>query len=193
MALQGSDNFVISRAGTLYKISGSDVLAYVQANVGTSEYEVADIAARNALSNLSIGDRIFVEDATADATVGAGWAIYVYRSVGVYTKVAEEEGMDMVVGGANLTYTPGASQGIVVSSSGTDATIPAVTNSEAGLSLPAHKIKLDYMTITAATDLDAIRAASHAAVTTSGTAASNPIAVSGQVLSFNIASLTTAP
>lgn len=193
MALTGSDHFAISRAGTLYKISGSDILAYIGANIGTSEYEVADIAARNALSNLSLGDRIFVTDATGDATVDAGWAIYVYRSVGVYTKVAEEEGLDVVVGGANLTYTPGASDGIVVSSSGTDATIPGVTGSNAGLMLPAHKTKIDYMTITAATDLDAIRTASHAAVTTSGTGASNPITVSGQVLSFSIAGLTSAP
>lgn len=193
MALQGSDHFAISRAGTLYKISGSDILAYVGANVGTSEYEVADIAARNALTGLSIGDRIFVSDATADATVDAGWAIYVYRSPGVYTKVAEEEGLDVVVGGANLTYTPGASQGIVVSSSGTDATIPGVTGSDAGLMLPAHKVKLDYITITQAVDLDALESASHAAVTTAGTGASNPIVVTGQQLSFSIAGLTTAP
>ena len=193
MAFTGSDNLAISRAGTLYKISGSDILAYVQANVGTSEFEVADITARNALSNMSIGDRIFVADASSDANVTSGWAIYVYRSPGVYTRVAEEESLDITVGGANLTYTPGASSGIVVSSSGTDATLPAVTDSEAGLSLPAHKIKLDYVTVTAATNLDTLRTASHAAVTTAGTAASNPISVSGQVLSFNIASLTTAP
>src|SRR5690606_37591383 len=116
MALQSSDNFVISRAGTLYKLTGSDVLAFVAANVGTSEFEVADIAARNALSGMSIGDRIFVTDATADANVDAGWAIYIYRSPGVFTKIAEEEGMDVTTGGASLGYTAGASQGIVTSS-----------------------------------------------------------------------------
>lgn len=211
MAFQGSDHLAISRAGTLYKVTGQDVLAYIQQNVGTSEYEVADIAARNALTGLSTGDRIFVVDATTDATVSSGWAIYVYRSPGVFTKVAEQEGLDLVIGGTNLTYTPGANSGIVVSSSGTDATIPAVSTTEAGLMLPAHKTKVDfltvsaaidldavrvktgYLTVTAATDLDAIRSNSHAPVTTAGTATSNPITVTGQQLNFSIANLSTAP
>lgn len=42
-------------------------------------------------------------------------------------------------------------------------------------------------------DLDAIEAASHAAVTTAGTAANNPIVATGQALSFNISGLTSAP
>src|SRR3954464_8029685 len=105
MTMQGSDYLLISRAGVHYKLLASDVLAYIQTNVGTSEYEVANITARNALTNLSIGDRVFVVDATGDATVTAGWAIYVYRSAGVWTKMAEQEGLDVVVGGANLGYT----------------------------------------------------------------------------------------
>lgn len=64
MALQGSDNFVIERGGTVYRTLGSDILAYVQANLGTTEYDVANIAARNALTGLSTGDRVFVLDAT---------------------------------------------------------------------------------------------------------------------------------
>lgn len=192
MALQGAGNIAISRAGTLYKIAGSDILAYVQANVGTSEYEVANIAARNALTGLSVGDRVFVTDATGDATVGTGWAIYVWRGA-AFTKVAEQEGLDVVVGAANLTYTAGASNGIVVSSTGTDATLPAASGTDAGLMLPAQFTKLGNVTVMAATDLDAIRTTSHAAVTTAGSASTNPIVVSGQALSFNIANLTTAP
>jgi hypothetical protein len=93
MAVQGADLFLISRAGTHYKVLGSDILAYIQANVGTSEYEVATIAARNALSGVSVGDRVFVTDATTDATVSSGWAIYVYRGASTWTKVAEAEGL----------------------------------------------------------------------------------------------------
>lgn len=193
MPFTGSDNVAIDRAGTLYRVSGSDILAYVQANVGTSQYEVANIAARNALANLSVGDRIFVTDATGDATVGTGWAIYVYRSPGVFTKVAEEEGLDVVVGGTNLSYTAGAGSGIVVSSTGNDATLPAVTVSDAGLMLPAHKAKLDFVAVSQAVDLDAIESASHAAVTTAGTANSNPVTLTGQQIGFSIANLTTAP
>ena len=193
MGLQSSDHFAISRAGTLYKVAGSDILAFVQENVGTSQFEVPNIAGRNALTGMSLGDRIFVTDATGDATVNSGWAIYVYRSAGVFTKVAEQEGLDVVVGGTNLSYTAGASNGILVSSTGDDATIPAVDASNAGLMLPAHRTKLDHITVTQAVDLDAMKTASHAAVTTAGTANSNPIVATGQVLSFSIANLTTAP
>ncbi len=193
MAVQGSDQFLISRAGTHYKTLGSDILAYVQANIGTSEYEVATIAARNALTGLSIGDRVFVTDATGDATVASGWAIYVYRAPSTWTKMAEQEGLDVVVGGADLSYTAGATSGIVVSSSGADATIPAATGTNAGLMLPAHFTKLGFLTVTAATDLDAMRTASHAAATTSGTASTNPVTISGQAIGFSIANLTTAP
>ena len=194
MALQGSDQIPISRSGTLYKVTGSDVLAYVQSNVGTGEYKVANITARNALnSSMSLGDRVIVDDATGDATVGSGWAIYVWVASNTWTKVAEQEGLDVSVGGSNLTYTAGASNGVVASDSGTDATIPAADGTNAGLMVPAQFTKLGYLTVTASTDLDAIRTASHAAVTTAGSASTNPITVSGQVLSFNIANLTTAP
>lgn len=212
MALTGTDYFAISRAGTNYKIQASDILAYMNDNLGTSQYSVADITARNALTGLSAGDRIFVTDASADATVDTGWAIYIFISTGVFTKVAEQESMDVVAGGVtNLTYTAGPTTGIVVSSDGTDATIPAVDGTNAGLALPAHKAKLDFLTVTAAfdadairtklnfvtvtqaVDLDAIEAASHAAVTRGGTASTNPIVVTGQVLTFDISGLSTAP
>lgn len=192
MALQGSDNFIIERGGTVYRTLGTDILAYIQENVGTTQFEVADIAARNALTNVTIGDRVFVVDASADATVDAGWAIYVWRGA-AWTKVAEEEGLDVVAGGANLSYTASATQGIVVSSSGTDATIPATNGTNAGLMVPAQFNKLANLTVTAATDLDAIRTASHAAVTLSGTTNTNPITLSGQALGFSISQLTAAP
>lgn len=192
MALQGSDYFVIERGGAVYNVLGSDLLAYLQSNLGTSEYEVLTIAARNALVGLSIGDRVFVADATADATVGAGWAIYTWRGAG-WTKVAEQEGLDVIVGGANLSYTAAPSIGTVVSSTGTSATIPAADVTNAGLMLPAHINKLAYVTITASTDLDALRTASHAAVSLSGNANTNPLTLSGQTLGFSISQLTAAP
>lgn len=53
----------------------------------------------------------------------------------------------------------------VASSSGIDATVPAATTSLAGLLIAADKTKLDNITITQPVDLDALEAASHAAVT----------------------------
>lgn len=192
MALNGSDNLIIDRGGSLYRILGSDILAYVQANVGTSEYDVANIAARNALSGLSTGDRVFVLDATGDATVGTGWAIYVWRGA-AWTKVAEAEGLDVIAGGADLTYTASSTQGVVVSSSGTDATIPAGNGTNAGLLVPAQFNKLGHLTVTAATDLDTMRTASHAAASLAGTTNTNPLTISGQTLGFSISQLTAAP
>jgi len=43
----------------------------------------------------------------------------------------------------DLGYTPSATNGVVTNSAGADATIPSVTDTEAGLMLPAQKSKLD--------------------------------------------------
>ena len=192
MALQGSDYFIIERGGSVYHTLGSDILAYIQANIGTTQFEVANIAARNALTGLTIGDRVFVIDATGDATVTSGWAIYVWRGA-AFTKVAEQEGLDVVVGGANLSYTSSPTQGVVVSSTGDDAIIPAADGTNAGLMLPAQVTKLSHVTVTQAVDLDAVEAASHAAVTLAGSTNTNPLTRSGQALGFSISQLTAAP
>lgn len=192
MALQGSDKFAIERSGTLYSADIAGVLAYVRANLGTSEYNVADITARNALTGLTVGDIAYVVDAAADATVDAGWAVYMWQGA-AWSKIMEQESIDLVAGGTDLSYTPSATQGVVVSSTGADATLPAATNTAAGLMTPAQFDKLAFITITAATNLDSIRTASHAAATTAGSANTNPIVATGQVLSFSISNLTAAP
>lgn len=192
MAVQGSDSFIISRGGALYKVLASDILSYAERQIGTTQFEVADITARNALSNLSVGDRVFVVDATGDATVDSGWAIYVWRG-SAFTKVAEEDGLDVVAGGTSLGYSASATNGVVTSSTGTDATIPAADGTNAGLMIPAQFTKLSNISITQAVDLDALETASHAAVTLTGSATTNPLTLSGQVLGFSIANLTSAP
>ncbi len=192
MALQGSDNFIIERGGTLYRTLGSDILAYIQANLGTTEYDVANIAARNALTGLSTGDRVFVLDATGDATVGSGWAIYVWRGA-AFTKVAEQEGLDVAVGGADLSYTASPTQGVVTSSTGADATIPAANGTNAGLMVPAQFNKLANITANVAVNLDNLNASSHAAVSLAGTTNTNPLTLSGQAIGFSISQLTAAP
>lgn len=192
MALQGSDYFIIERGSTVYNVLGSDILAYVQANIGTSEYSVADIAARNALSNLSSGDRVFVTDASADATVTTGWAIYVWQGA-AFQKVAEEEGLDVIAGGASLSYTAAPTQGTVVSSSGTDAILPLANGTNAGLLAPGAFTKLSNITVTGAVNLDDLNTASHAAATLAGTTNNNPLTLSGQQFGFSISQLTAAP
>ena len=49
-------------------------------------------------------------------------------------------------GATNLAYTPGAYDGLVTSDTGTDATIPGATTSEAGLMSSTDKTKLDKIT-----------------------------------------------
>lgn len=195
MAVQGSDSFVISRGGTLYKTLASDILAYIESQIGTSQYRVADITARNALdASMSAGDRVMVDDASADATVTTGWALYQWLSTGVWRKIAEQESLDITVGGAtNLTYSAGPTNGVVTSDTGTDATIPAADGTNAGLMVPAQFNKLGFITVTGAVNLDTLAAASHAAVTLTGSASTNPLTLTGQTLGFSIANLTSAP
>lgn len=195
MAVQGSDFFVISRAGAHYKVLASELLAYIQSMVGTSEYRVANIAARNALDGtLSVGDRVMVDDATADGTVTTGWALYQWLGASTWRKIAEQEGVDVSISAAtNLSATPSATQIVIVSDTGNDATIGLGDGTNAGLISPAQFTKLANIAVTGPVNLDTILAAMHTAVTTAGTAASNPIQVSGQVLSFSISALTSAP
>ena len=195
MAVSGSDYFMLSRGGTLYKTLASDILGYIQGQIGTSEYRVADITARNALDGgMSVGDRVMVDDASADSTVSSGWALYQWLSSGTWRKIAEEESIDITVGGAtNLAYSAGATNGVVTSDTGTDATIPAADDTDAGLMVPAQFTKLGLITVTGAVDLDDLDSASHAAVTLTGSASTNPLTISGQALGFSIANLTSAP
>lgn len=194
MAFLGSDAFMISRSGVHYKVPGSDLLAYVASALGTSEYRVADIAARNALTGLSAGDKVMVDSAVADPTVTSGWALYQWLAANTWRKIAEQESLDITVGGAtNLTYSASATNGVVISDTGNDATIPAADATSAGLMVPAQFNKVGFLTVTAVTDLDAIRAANHAAVTLAGTASTNPLTLSGQQLGFSISNLATAP
>ena len=70
--------------------------------LGTVEHEAADIAARDALpaADLSIGDNVFVDDASGDATVEAGWALYRVTAVTPalgFLKIHEQEGLDVSV------------------------------------------------------------------------------------------------
>ena len=56
--------------------------------------------------------------------------------------------------GTDLTYSAAAATGTVNSSSGTDAVIPAATNTEAGLFLPSEKVKLAALQNVILTSLD---------------------------------------
>jgi hypothetical protein len=154
---------------------------------------VATIAARNALVGLDPGDLIHVLD-DGDTK----WARYQVISTtdgtwgnSVTVKVGDQDWTG--IGAVNLGYTAAPAQGTITNSSGTTAVIPLADLTNAGLLAPAEKAKLGFISVTGATDLDLLRAASHAAATLAGTAATNPLTLAGQAFGFDIGQLAAAP
>ena len=169
MALVGTDLFIVERGGVEYKMDADQLSAFLQTN-----FIAADITARDALT-LEAGDEVYVVDATADATVDAGGAKYIYDGTN-FLKIAEDEGFDVAVAPTNLSYTPSPTNGLVTSSTGTDATIPVVNATNAGLATPA------------------MLADSHVAASSALTATTNPITVDGsQAIGFSISQLAALP
>lgn len=192
MAINSTDLFIIERSGVNYSATANDISNFVQTQIGTSEYEVADIPARNALTGLTLGDTVFVTDATGDATVDAGWALYRWMG-SAFTKIAEEESLDIVIANTDLSYVASPTQGVIQSSTGNNATVPAADATNAGLMVPAQFNKLTNITVTSPVDLDAINTASHAAVTLAGNVNNNPLTLAGQEMGFSISQLTACP
>lgn len=68
---------------------------------------VEDIAARDALTGMKAGDQCWVKDASADPTVTAGAAKYLYESADVgWVKTAEAESMDVTVSWTDIAGRP---------------------------------------------------------------------------------------
>ena len=68
---------------------------------------VADIAARNALTGMTDGAQVRVLDASADPGVDSGWAIYSYvESSQSWTKIAEQESLDIIEDWSNIQNKP---------------------------------------------------------------------------------------
>jgi len=170
MALVISDIFIVERGGVQYKMTADQLTAFLRTN-----YLAADITARDALTLIS-GDEVYVVDATADTTVDAGGAKYIYDGAN-FIKTAEDESFDVSVAPTDLAYTPSPTNGLVTSSTGTDATIPAVNATNAGLATPA------------------MLADSHAKANAALTPTSNPVTVDAttQAVGFSIGALVALP
>lgn len=95
-------------------VSKADVNAAVTTAIGYLDMSnnivfAADIAARNAL-NLSKTSFVYVADATADATVNAGAAMYLFNFVqGTWHKVTEYESLDLVLNWDSINGKPESS------------------------------------------------------------------------------------
>lgn len=73
---------------------------------GAPNIVVADIPARNALTDMTVGQLVLVLNATGDATVASGAATYVYRTGPIWTKISEAESMDVVLNWASIQNRP---------------------------------------------------------------------------------------
>lgn len=89
-------------------INEDDILALIAdaASAASAIDIVADIAARNALSPLTV-TYVFVQDATGDATVASGGATYLYNpTASAWVKVSEAESLDIAVTWSALSGKP---------------------------------------------------------------------------------------
>jgi len=178
MALITNDLFIVERGGVQYKMTADQIAEFVGA---IQDVTAADIAARDAIgaSVLNVGDRVFVVDASADASVDSGWAVYRVSSTGpyVFDKIQEQESLDISVSGSDLGYTAAPGQGTVTNTGGTNSILPLASAINAGLMPPA------------------MFANNHGAASSGLTPATNPVVVNAgnQQVTFNVTQLATLP
>ncbi len=110
-----------------------------------------------------------LESDDLQAAIEAGEIICTDDSLNVMNSITLDHiNNSLSASGANLSYTPSATQGTVNSDSGTDAVIPAGSSTNASLMLPGDKTKLDFVTVTQLVDLDSLENRQNALITLSG-------------------------
>lgn len=155
--VQSLNNIKETGAGVFALTLNDDniVTAFLKASSGggnanaSADYTVADITERDALENLEENDTVFVTDATADNTVTTGWAVYRYDGEN-FVKLSEEESLDFVPDGTDLTYDPATRT--ISSSTGGDVVLPEA-GVNPGLLSVADKSKLDNVPADTTTEL----------------------------------------
>lgn len=75
------------------------------------KYVVNDIPARDLLEGVNVGDLCFVKDASGDPTVESGYALYIYEEGSTWSKISEQEGLDIVFSWEGLEGKPSSSVG----------------------------------------------------------------------------------
>jgi hypothetical protein len=143
-----------SQVKTMLSITGSDVNNTPSGSIASTTVQTAineldgekhtNIQFQNEGTNLSTAGTVDVINFTGAAINAARVGNTVTVDVSATSGVT------------NLTYTSSATDGIVVSDTGSDATIPAASGTIAGLMIPAQFTKLSNITVTQAVDLDAL-------------------------------------
>ena len=169
MELLSTDLLIVERGGVQYHMDADKIKAFVRA-----DSIVADIPARDALAGEE-GRIVYVVDASDDPTVDAGGAKYIYDGT-TYIKTGEDESFDVVIADSDLSYVASPTGGTVTNTAGTNAAIPVVTSTNAGLATPA------------------MLGASHDAAAAALTPATNPVTVAAdQTIGFSISQLAPLP
>lgn len=112
-----SETYVTTSDGTAKSLGNSAMIttiadarisAAMAAAVSNPVEIVADIAARNTLTGSAATNKlILVTNATGDATVASGAALYVFnKAAGTTTKIAEYESMDVQLTWASIQNKP---------------------------------------------------------------------------------------
>lgn len=116
-----SETYITDSSGNAKSVGNSTMInALADARISTALSTlnrveiVADITARNALNTADRNQMVLVLDATGDATVAAGAAMYVFRnSDNTWIKVSEYEGMDVTVTWASITGKPSSDPALI--------------------------------------------------------------------------------
>lgn len=183
MSVLSTDNLIIERGGSHYRVTASEVVSLfpvsdsltstsstsaLSARQGKNLKDLIDglgdvtyhisIPARDASGPFNSGDVAFVNDD------GDGkWARYQSVSAGAtgadvtWIKIADQDALASGLGATNLSYTPSSSNGLVTNTAGDDATIPIADTTNAGLLSPSDFLTLSRISLTESIDLDAIK------------------------------------
>lgn len=105
----------IGNSAMITAIADARISAAAAANASSPIDIVADIAARNVLTAAATMNRIIlVTDATGDATVAAGAALYVWdETAGSVSKIAEYENMDVTLTWASIVDKPTSAPSLI--------------------------------------------------------------------------------
>ncbi len=113
-----SETYVTNTAGVARMVGNSSMInALADARIATALADrnlieiVADITARNALAGGAQRNLlVLVEDATGDATVASGAALYAWKEASAtWSKIAEYENMDVSLTWASISGKPSSS------------------------------------------------------------------------------------
>lgn len=132
VTVTGTTGAVVASTVTMGDVNAAISSAIGSLDMSNSVEFAADIAARDAMT-LTKSAFVYVQDATGDATVTAGAAMYLYNlTAETWTKVTEYESMDLVLSWANLQDKP-------------TSTVAAIDDAVANAHIHENKAALDLI------------------------------------------------